>query len=82
MRATPLIIRDARPVLMLTSYNGRPLLTPAQLAALVRRGEVRFALLGGGGHAPVVRWARAHAHDVSAAAGVAPRTVYRLSAAG
>jgi 4-amino-4-deoxy-L-arabinose transferase-like glycosyltransferase len=79
MRASPLIVRDARPVLMLTSYNSRPLLTPAQLARLVRAGQARYLLTGGGGGAPVVRWARAHSRDVSAAAGLPKGTLYKLS---
>jgi len=87
-KAAPLIIRDARPVLMLTSLYGRPLLTPSQLAGNVQRGEVRFAMLGRGtcsSHsarpcAPVVRWARDHATDVSTAAGLRPGTLSALSA--
>jgi hypothetical protein len=47
-RASPLIVRDARPVLMLTSYHGRPLLSAAALAGLVSAGEVRYILLGRG----------------------------------
>jgi 4-amino-4-deoxy-L-arabinose transferase-like glycosyltransferase len=83
-RASPLIVRDARPILMLTSYNGQPLLSAAQLRQLVVAGDVRYVLLGGGctktGCAPVISWARAHAHDVSRAAGVAPHTLYELKA--
>jgi 4-amino-4-deoxy-L-arabinose transferase-like glycosyltransferase len=84
-RASPLIVRDARPILMLTSYQGRPLLSAAQLAQLVRTGQVRYILMGSGdctpsGCAPVVRWAHAHARDVSRAAGVAPGTLFALSA--
>jgi 4-amino-4-deoxy-L-arabinose transferase-like glycosyltransferase len=76
-RASPLIVRDARPVLMLTSYHGQPLLGAAALAQLVGTGEVRYILLGRGdcastGCAPVVRWAHAHARDISRAAGVGP----------
>jgi 4-amino-4-deoxy-L-arabinose transferase-like glycosyltransferase len=77
--AAPLIIRDARPVLMLTSYHGRPLLSPGRLARLVRAGEVRYLLVGGGAQAPVVRWARAHARDVGAAAGVPKGKVFAFS---
>ena len=85
IRAAPLIIRDARPVLMLTSLYGRPLLGPAGLERLVATGRVRYALLGRtsctrGGCPAVVRWARAHARDVSAAAGQPRGTVYRLRA--
>jgi hypothetical protein len=84
LRVTPLIIRDGRPVLMLTSIDGRPLLDAAQLNGLVASGQVRYALLGrtactAQGCADAVRWARAHARDVSAAAGQQPGTVYRLS---
>jgi 4-amino-4-deoxy-L-arabinose transferase-like glycosyltransferase len=83
VRAAPLIIRDARPVLMLTSLYGRPLLDAAQLRHLVATGQVRYAMLGRAacprtGCAAVVRWARAHAHDVSAAAGQPAQTLYRL----
>jgi 4-amino-4-deoxy-L-arabinose transferase-like glycosyltransferase len=86
VRAAPLIIRDARPVLMLTSLYGRPLLSASQLAHLVATGQVRYALLGraacsSGGCAPVVRWALRHSHDVSAAAHQPARTVYRLTTA-
>jgi 4-amino-4-deoxy-L-arabinose transferase-like glycosyltransferase len=79
--AGPLIIRDARPVLMLTSYHGRPLLTTTQLARLVRTGQVRYVLMGGSAGVGVVRWARTHAHDVSAAAGVAKGKLYAFSGA-
>jgi 4-amino-4-deoxy-L-arabinose transferase-like glycosyltransferase len=83
-RASTLIIRDARPVLMLTSLYGRPLLTPVQLQHLVATKQVRYLLGRGacgktGACPPVVRWARAHARDVSRAAGLAPGTVSRLS---
>ena len=76
-RSSPLIVRDGRPILMLTSYQGRPLLSAARLAQLVAAGDVRYILLGSGdcaptGCAPVVRWAHAHARDVSRAAGVGP----------
>ncbi|MEO8687584.1 MAG: glycosyltransferase family 39 protein [Solirubrobacteraceae bacterium] len=88
-KAAPLIVRDARPVLMLTSLRGRPLLKPAQLAAKVQTGQVRFALIGRArcsptgpgapGCAPVVQWARAHGADVSRDAGLpTPGALYRL----
>jgi 4-amino-4-deoxy-L-arabinose transferase-like glycosyltransferase len=89
-RAAPLIVRDARPVLMLTSINGQALMTPARLAALVANGQVRYALLGRSPCAktpdstqpcaPVVRWAMAHRQDVSAAAGLPRFTLYALRA--
>jgi hypothetical protein len=84
VRASPLIIRDGRPVLMLTSLYGRPLLSAARLQQLVAGGQVRYALLGRAacastGCAPAIRWAIAHSRDVSAAAGQPPKTVYRLT---
>jgi 4-amino-4-deoxy-L-arabinose transferase-like glycosyltransferase len=83
-RASTLIIRDAQPVLMLTSLYGQPLLTPAQLQHLVATNQVRYLLGRGacgptGACPPVVRWARAHARDVSRSAGLAPGTISRLS---
>jgi 4-amino-4-deoxy-L-arabinose transferase-like glycosyltransferase len=87
-RASQLIVRDGRPVLVLTNVGGTPLMTPQQLAAEVASGQVRYVLLGRGTCARstprpcagVLRWALAHGHDVSRAAGVGPRgTLYRLS---
>ncbi|MEA2323240.1 MAG: hypothetical protein QOD81_3090 [Solirubrobacteraceae bacterium] len=85
VRAAPLIIRDARPVLMLTSLYGRPLLDAAHLQRLVATGQVRYALLGraacsSSGCASAIRWARAHSRDVSVAAHQPRGTVYRLTA--
>jgi 4-amino-4-deoxy-L-arabinose transferase-like glycosyltransferase len=86
-RTSQLIVRDGRPALVLTSV-GHPLLTPRELAQLVAHGDVRYALLGRGTCAPravrpcapVLRWALAHARDVSRAAGLGPPgTLYRLS---
>jgi 4-amino-4-deoxy-L-arabinose transferase-like glycosyltransferase len=87
-RASQLIVRDGRPVLVLTSIGGQPLLTPSQLAAEVAAGSVRYVLLGRGscpppsarGCAPVVRWAFAHARDVSRTSNaIPPATLYRLA---
>jgi 4-amino-4-deoxy-L-arabinose transferase-like glycosyltransferase len=83
-KAGPLIARDGRPVLMLTSLYHRPLLSAAQLAADVARHEVRYALLapcpGAGSTCPaVLRWARRHGVDVSRAARQPARTLYRLA---
>ena len=76
-KAAPLIVRDGRPVLMLTA-DQRPLVTPARLEQLVRGGELRYLLIGGGS-SPAVRWAREHAHRVHVP-GVPDGTLYRLSA--
>lgn len=45
-KAAPLIALRPQPVLMLTSYRSRPLLTVAQLAQKVRSGQVRYFLIG------------------------------------
>jgi 4-amino-4-deoxy-L-arabinose transferase-like glycosyltransferase len=76
--AAPLIVRDKRPVLMLTSWFGKPLASAADLAAKVRSGQVRHLLLDetGCGAAraascsAAARWATAHGTDVSRAAGL------------
>jgi len=89
VRAAPLIVHDGRPVLMLTSLDGRPLLSAARLAALVSGGQVRYALLGraacatsaGRTCAPAVEWAMRHAHDVSTSAGLPAGTLYALGTA-
>jgi hypothetical protein len=86
VRAAPLIIRDARPVLMLTSLYGRPLLDAARLKELVASGQVRYALLGkascsSNGCAAAIRWAIGHSRDVSAAAHQPKGTLYRLRTA-
>jgi 4-amino-4-deoxy-L-arabinose transferase-like glycosyltransferase len=88
VRAAPLIVHDGRPVLMLTSVDGRPLLSSAKLAGLVSGGQVRYALLGRGACAPsagracapAVEWAMSHARDVSPSAGLPAGTLYALGA--
>jgi 4-amino-4-deoxy-L-arabinose transferase-like glycosyltransferase len=89
-KAGPLIARDGRPVLILSDGQGNQLVSPSALAAAVRAGRVRYALLGDActadsgnertGCLPVVRWAHAHGTDVSRAAGQ-PRagTLYALT---
>jgi hypothetical protein len=80
-----LIVQDRRPVLMLTSYNGRPLTSPSRLGALAARETVRYAFLESrcgartpkttAGCAPVARWVRAHGTDVSLQAGLRSKGV-------
>ena len=90
--ASNLIARDGRPVLVLTSYGGRAFTSIPRLARLIRAGDVRYALLYSGacGQAgasnaacsPIVEWARAHALDVSAEAGLRPTGIlYRFTGA-
>ncbi len=75
-----LIVRDGRPVVVLTTYEARPLTTIPELQRLIARGEVRYALLTGlcGAYtartnaacSPAVVWVRTHARDVSRKAGL------------
>jgi 4-amino-4-deoxy-L-arabinose transferase-like glycosyltransferase len=87
--AAPLIVRDGRPVLVLTSYTS-PVESVSALEHKVRRGEVRYALIGGScGTAPAtsldgcpdaIRWVRRHASDVTAEAGLpGSGLLFRLS---
>jgi 4-amino-4-deoxy-L-arabinose transferase-like glycosyltransferase len=75
-----LVERDARPILVLTTLNGRVFTSVARLRALAAAGRVRYAFTSGGcgRHTPPtdadcsapVRWVQAHAVDVSAQAGM------------
>jgi 4-amino-4-deoxy-L-arabinose transferase-like glycosyltransferase len=75
-----LIVQDARPVLMLTSYDGRVLTSVPKLEQLIARGKVRYAFLNtfcAGAEQSVnpacsapARWVRAHGTDVSREAGL------------
>jgi 4-amino-4-deoxy-L-arabinose transferase-like glycosyltransferase len=81
--AGPLIARDGRPVMVLTSVHNRPIVPVARLAEAVHRGQVRFLLMVGAcgrkplgsltGCPPSWRWARAHSVDVSKQAGLPGR---------
>ena len=83
-----LIVQDQRPVLMLTTYNGRPLTSIAELKLAITRREVRYAFINSlcgthstkttSGCAPAARWVRTHATDVSRQAGLAPGLLWRL----
>lgn len=83
-----LIVADQRPVLMLTTYNGRPLTGIAELKLAIARHRVRYAFINSqcGAHstkatsgcAAAARWVRAHATDVSRQAGLAPGLLWRL----
>lgn len=89
--ADSLIVRDGRPVVMLTTIDGFPVLTPRQLAGFVRSGQLRYIVFQHGsctpaamgpGCAPVVRWAGRHVIDVSRAAGLPRGRVWRLTLKG
>ncbi|MGH2879816.1 MAG: glycosyltransferase family 39 protein [Solirubrobacteraceae bacterium] len=86
--AASLIVADQRPVLMLTTYNGRPLTGIAELKPAIARHEVRYAFINSfcgphstkatSGCAPAARWVRAHAIDVSRQAGLPAGVLWRL----
>jgi len=75
-----LIVQDARPIVVLTSYGARVFTTTAKLQQLIARGEVRYAFL----NSPCPRrlspknpacsapaqWVRANGIDVSREAGL------------
>jgi len=87
-QAGPLIARDGQPVLILTSFNGHPLVSIRRLADLVADGDVRYALLGAaqcrsGDPALAVcsraaSWIRHHGIEVSSRAGVYPGLLWEL----
>jgi hypothetical protein len=77
-----LIVQDAKPILVLTTYGGRVFTTVPELKRLIAQGKVRFALLGShctvasngieGNPAcsPPAVWIRANGTDVSHEAGL------------
>jgi 4-amino-4-deoxy-L-arabinose transferase-like glycosyltransferase len=75
-----LIVKDARPIVILTTYNARVFTSVTKLKRLIAAGELRYAFLNTpcprhplatdpGCSAPA-RWIRAHATDVSRRAGL------------
>jgi 4-amino-4-deoxy-L-arabinose transferase-like glycosyltransferase len=75
-----LVVRDARPILVLATLNGRVFTPVARLRALAATGKVRYAFIDGvcGASSPPTnpdcsapaRWVREHATDVSREAGL------------
>jgi 4-amino-4-deoxy-L-arabinose transferase-like glycosyltransferase len=91
-KGAALIAHDGQPVLMLDGEHGRPLVSTARLAALVRHGQVRDALVGSDcslaaidprtSCSPAARWIRRHGVDVSRRAGQGrARVLYALGSA-
>lgn len=90
-----LIVKDARPILVLTTYNGRVFTSVAMLKQLIAQGKVRYAFLNTfcSRHASGVTqsvnpacsepalWVRAHGTDVSRAAGLSGGVLWRLPGA-
>jgi hypothetical protein len=88
-KAALVIAHDGRPALVLEAYYGRSIVPVARLAAAVRSGQVRYAVVGATctqssgdrltGCSPAARWIRAHGVDVSRQAGQPhPGLLYRL----
>jgi hypothetical protein len=83
-----LIVQDARPVLVLTTYNARVFTTVTQLQQLIASGKVKYAFLNTScphRHEPLnaacsepAMWVRAHGTDVSAGAGLRHGSLWRL----
>jgi 4-amino-4-deoxy-L-arabinose transferase-like glycosyltransferase len=75
-----LVVRDARPILVLSTLNGKVFTPVARLRALATAGRVRYAFLdtlcgphslpGNADCTPPARWVRAHGRDVSRQAGL------------
>ena len=75
-----LIVQDARPVLMLTTYDARVFTSVPKLEQLIAQGQVRYAFLNsfcthtGASINPAcskpAKWVRAHGRDVSLKAGL------------
>ena len=87
-----LIVRDARPVLVLTTYGGRVFTSIARLKHLIAAGQVRYAFLDTPAGAPArvvnpacsapARWVRAHGTDVSTGGGLGAGQVLVAAARG
>jgi 4-amino-4-deoxy-L-arabinose transferase-like glycosyltransferase len=75
-----LIVQDARPILVLTTYDARVFTSTAELKRLIAQGKVRYAFLNtfctavassvNPACSAPVRWVRAHGTDVSREAGL------------
>ena len=75
-----LIVQDARPVLVLTTYDARVFTSIAKLKRLIAEGRVRYAFLNtfctheaasvNPACSAPVRWVRAHGSDISLKAGL------------
>jgi 4-amino-4-deoxy-L-arabinose transferase-like glycosyltransferase len=85
----PLIIRDQRPILPLTSFGGQPLTDVSALRAAVASGQVRYGFVGDRPCGPATArkpwcdaaavWIRQHGVDVSKDAGLqGHERLYRL----
>ncbi len=83
-----LIVQDARPILVLTTYGSRVFTTVPELQRAIARGEVRYAFLNSscsrraGSTNPAcsapARWIRENGTDVSREAGLRGKVLWRL----
>jgi hypothetical protein len=87
-----LIVQDARPIVVLTTYEARVFTSVAKLQRLIAEGQVRYAFLSTycGHHtsttnaacAAPAQWIRAHGTDISRQAGLShAKTLYLLPGA-
>jgi 4-amino-4-deoxy-L-arabinose transferase-like glycosyltransferase len=86
-----LIVQDARPVLVLTSYGSRVFTSVRKLERLIAEGRVRYAFLNAScgrhgsslnpGCSAPARWVRAHGTDVSSQAGLRAGLLWLLPGA-
>jgi hypothetical protein len=86
-----LIVQDARPILVLTSYGSRVFTSVPELERLIAEGQVRYAFLNSscGRHGSALnpacsapaKWVRARGTDVSRQAGLDPKTLWLLPGA-
>jgi 4-amino-4-deoxy-L-arabinose transferase-like glycosyltransferase len=89
-KAEALIADEGRPVLMLTSYKGRPAISVAQLRADVLAGRVRWFLMDHrctastpAGCAAPVQWVASHGSDATRLARIPGRGVlFEVTASG
>jgi 4-amino-4-deoxy-L-arabinose transferase-like glycosyltransferase len=83
-----LIVQDARPVLVLTSYGSRVFTSVPRLERLIAEGQVRYAFLNAtcGRHGSAMnpacsapaKWVRSHGTDVSSHAGLKSKLLWLL----
>jgi 4-amino-4-deoxy-L-arabinose transferase-like glycosyltransferase len=86
-----LVAKDARPIVVLTTYNERVFTTIAELRRLIARKEVRYAFLTslcskralstGAGCAVPTAWVQVHGTDVSRKAGLRRGVLWLLPGA-
>jgi hypothetical protein len=86
-----LVAKDARPIVVLTTYNERVFTTIAELRRLIARNEVRYAFLTslcskrslstGAGCAAPTAWVQVHGTDVSRKAGLRRGVLWLLPGA-